>query len=588
MKLYKSIHNSSTIVCAFLDSDFPSPVFSNVVEQVKSLSEQFSSPSKIYVKSNSKFNNAEWFGKIFEGVIFENTDSDNTIDIVESLKKYYNNVTVVDIKEKEPLLEDYNFQPTGKVVVEIPKNYKGFVNLFEDYLSSSEIRNLYQIYNPPVSYKAIRTDIQSIREQFYQGNVFSVGSFVKNQKNEILEILGRGSNYLVTVNESGDVTREFPKNLVITENSIDYTGYFKGYQVSEEFLELDEIKEAFDSTIDSYNNGEISDSFAILRSIKMVDAYILGEDIDVLSLYKSLQNINVLDKHTYLTNIVENKEYELQAANLIASTFNNTITSNNPIEIINKTIQKVKSKNNKQQIAMLTKMLSTIESLGIKYNRSLLESTEDEFLELHKDQKLLKEKPTKDVLKDHQNLRKLGVDYEARDVGGKREMIKDILGHKHGANKLKSYKSLKAKIRQTLGDELEETTAYGSARAGEHDFAMRGAAKKAQYHLINRKTNQIVSTHPSSLDAVRNRSRIKGTHDTHSIVKEDCDTSNEYDINYEEELKILGYEDLKKNLRKISGIRDEQNLDNFHRIGVSYQHDSNTLRKMKVASAQGH
>ena len=201
-----------------------------------------------------------------------------------------------------------------------------------------------------------------------------------------------------------------------------------------------------------------------------------------------MNKIGVLDYHTYLLEIKGDNESLVQAASIISSTFNVTPKSNNPAEILNNTIQVVKKSKNKTQIDALKKMLSTIDSLKIDYNKNLLESIDFDYSDLHKDQKLLKEKPTKDVLKDHQDLRKIGVDYEARDVGGKRAMIKDILSHNHGANKLNTYKSLKAKIRQSM----DEVTSYGDSRSSEHDFATRGASIKAQYHLINRKTNQIV------------------------------------------------------------------------------------------------
>jgi hypothetical protein len=224
-----------------------------------------------------------------------------------------------------------------------------------------------------------------------------------------------------------------------------------------------------------------------------------------------------------------------------------------------------------------------------------MESVDDLMLAVHKDQKLLKEKPTAGVLKDHQDLRKIGVGYSARDVGGKRAMITDILNHKHGNRQVQSYKSLSARIRKSLDEVsrdtllsytskamtdtmlgkkdrnkgmarayrrlvkpmVNEVTAYGKERAAEHDWANRGTpkAEKVEYHLIDKRTNKTISKHPDAPSAVSARRRVNGNIDTHTVKKV---TINEVhlDPDYQEEIDVLGYNELKRQLARATGIEN--------------------------------
>lgn len=71
-------------------------------------------------------------------------------------------------------------------------------------------------------------------------------------------------------------------------------------------------------------------------------------------------------------------------------------------------------------------------------------------------------------------------------------------------------------------EELNEM-GYGSERGAEHAWASSGNHKpvaKSKYHVKNKTTGKIVSTHASAPDAVRARAKIGG-HDTHAIIKEE-------------------------------------------------------------------
>jgi hypothetical protein len=78
-------------------------------------------------------------------------------------------------------------------------------------------------------------------------------------------------------------------------------------------------------------------------------------------------------------------------------------------------------------------------------------------------------------------------------------------------------------------DEVNEASAAAMGHAADRDFSNHGSARpnvaktavaKAKYHVKSKKTGKIVSTHASAPDAVRARGKL-GTHETHSIIKEE-------------------------------------------------------------------
>lgn len=527
-KTYKDIAFNSSIVTAFIETDFPYPSYSPIVEEVLTVAKKNSIPAKIFIKNKTTLENRVWFEKIWGESIFENTDKDSILDIESELQESYRNVFVIDKRSKKFLFESNTFISVDIEREPKPEKFNDYRKMFENLLEDNDIRKLYQTVNPPKKYNNFKTEISEVRENYFQGKIFQEGTIVEDSSG-IYEIISRESNYVSVVDESGNISRKFISDIKESNKEFSQDGYFKCYQPSDTFLENTQIKEAFDNTIELYNKGIISDAFAILKSIKLVDDLVQNKNIQFENLIYSLNKINQLEEHSYL----------------------------------------------------------------MEYN--------DEFMNLHQNHQLLKGKSTDDVLKDHQNLRKIGVDYEARDVGGKREMIKDILSHNHGANKLKSYKALKANIRQAMDKEITEVTKYGSDRAGEFDYANRGTPqnnnKRQTYSVVNKQTGKTVSVHNSTLDAVRARGRIKNGVDTHTIK---TNTINEVhlDPDYKEEKEILGYDQLKKNLAKITGIdnygeqepgetitlidKDGNPVKTLFKIGSSSHSDSNQTRLMRA------
>lgn len=123
------------------------------------------------------------------------------------------------------------------------------------------------------------------------------------------------------------------------------------------------------------------------------------------------------------------------------------------------------------------------------------------------------------------------------------------------------------------------------------------ATSKNVYKLVDKKTNRTVSTHGSTLDALTARKKLRGTDQTHSIVRESLNEVHQ-DPDYQEEIDVLGYPELKKKLAKITGIENygEQEpgksiqlkdlqgnpVGGLSKSGDSLSNSNDQNRKMKV------
>jgi hypothetical protein len=80
-------------------------------------------------------------------------------------------------------------------------------------------------------------------------------------------------------------------------------------------------------------------------------------------------------------------------------------------------------------------------------------------------------------------------------------------------------------------EEINEASAAAMGYAAEREFVSQHSnapivAKKSKYHVKNKTTGKIMSTHANAPDAVRARAKMGGA-DTHSIIKEEFTLTEE-------------------------------------------------------------
>ena len=140
-------------------------------------------------------------------------------------------------------------------------------------------------------------EVSKTRNAFYLGEIFKVGEVVR-EGDSLFEILDRGSNYVTVCNEQGIISKKFIDKLTVVDEPMNYgESLFKGFVPSEKFIQNEQIVFAFESTLEKYDHGDISDSVAILRSLHCVQEALESETPDLSKAVDSLGKIGELDEH---------------------------------------------------------------------------------------------------------------------------------------------------------------------------------------------------------------------------------------------------------------------------------------------------
>lgn len=594
----------------FVFAKFAAPTNTHIklFEDVKVISETLDVPVKFVVlptKTNlseskreslipfdSQFSNTN---SIVEFIELNNlNDSANVIVLPSNKKKIYESLfTKRDIKCKifTTKAESFDTETTKLEAAIETNNLKAFSQtIAEGYDAKQFFRE-----SKPKN-QLLEAEVSESRNAFYTGKMFTIGETVKDSSGKY-EIIDRGSNYVTVVDESGNASRKFVDGLVVIDEHMNFREgelSFKGHLPSSKILETPLVKEAFDKTIQLFEAGEVEqDAFAVLKAMKEVENLLEGkiEQAIVDKLCFSLKKIGVYEHHQpYLQQyeqmvqvMNEDNQTKLQAAKIIAGAVGSTTTGNDAEAILNNALRKAKTSANPKQIEILKGMLELAKKVGLKYDQSLVESMDDVMTTVGKHYRMLKEKPTKDVLAAHKELRKIGVEYEVRDVGGKREMIKDIISHSHGPRTFAEYRSLPKAKREEMNEISLDTVKSYSDKAKKSSVAGKKDPLKAAINRFKGQERATDRMHSAELKKMR---------------QESFDDNVSADLDQEKE--ILGYDLLRKKLSQAS-MTDPYNpfepvkevpLPNMQgtvvsgdaqrRPGFSLNHSNETHRKQLV------
>jgi hypothetical protein len=233
------------------------------------------------------------------------------------------------------------------------------------------------------------TTVLPLREKYVRGLVFSVGQIVEDASGKY-EILDRGTNYVTVCDSMGQLHKKFIDSVHLSEDTTiayktDY-GSFKGY-VPKNLSEA--ATEAFDTTIARYEDGNVQDAVAILKSLKAVDSLfeaVSQNQIDVLQ--SSLTRIGEWESHqTYIPELTkqldENLSYKssdrLKIATAIANTLGASDVGSNPEFVVNNALRFARTEGileNLDTKKVLDQMLVLAESVGISYDKKIMGCTE--------------------------------------------------------------------------------------------------------------------------------------------------------------------------------------------------------------------
>lgn len=364
--------------------------------------------------------------------------SDRVAEYEKLLNKYngkefhYDTIQVVSAGERDPDADDAIGMSASKMrIAAIKGNYvefkKGLPSSIRDIdgkLLMNEIRTA--MGSDPIK-EQVKFDVDELREKYFKGEIFHIGDLVESNK-EQFEIVDRGSNYLTVVNESGELSKKWIKDVQMVEikkfkqfNEDIQPGpalkeiTYKGYTTKNLHHSADATK-AFQSTIDRAEKGLAhNDPVAILNAIKHTDEYMKLNDMhleqgkaptsDEIKQWihshdmarKALEKIGEFPHHlsyweahktelemigagkpsieeSLSTKTIKPTQDKLKVARVIADMLgvDKAESSSNAEQLINNGLRKLKSKAvNKDLLDVVSKMLDLADEVGIKYDTKL-------------------------------------------------------------------------------------------------------------------------------------------------------------------------------------------------------------------------
>ena len=345
----------------------------------------------------------------------------------------FDTIQVVSAGERDPDADDASGMSASKMRTLATKgDYKQFkkglpssVRDIDGKLLMNEIR---QAMGLEAIKEQVKFDVDELREKYFKGEIFHIGDIVESN-NEQFEIVDRGSNYLTVVNETGELSKKWIKDVQIVEikNFKQFAEdiqpgpapkeiTYKGYTTKNLHHSADATK-AFQSTIDRAEKGLVpNDPVAILNAIKHTDEYMKLNDMhleqgrapnpeEVQSWIhshdmakKALEKIGEFPHHlsywqahktelefmgaskptnveeALSTKTIRPAQDKLKVARVLADMLgvNDVEKSSSPEQLINSALRKIRSKQiNKDLLDVVSKMLDLADEVGIKYDANL-------------------------------------------------------------------------------------------------------------------------------------------------------------------------------------------------------------------------
>ena len=244
MKNYRQLIRelpSKTVVMAVGSFNPPTAVNEMTFKLVKKLVESHNAEHVIFITENKNDlpvdRKIHFLNLMFKGLNFVPLTEGNISEEIGGLKKKYKNVVVVTSEEKSKLFESMSVvsapmdSNASKIKSYVTKgDYTSFKSLMPSSLRDIDARRLMnemrQTYGLEFLKEDVRFSIDSLRDKYFKGEIYQIGDIVESAGSQY-EIMDRGSNYLVVVDNKGDLHRKWVKDVSLVESADKPTGPLK-------------------------------------------------------------------------------------------------------------------------------------------------------------------------------------------------------------------------------------------------------------------------------------------------------------------------------------------------------------------------
>ena len=271
--------------------------------------------------------------------------------------------------------------------------------------------------NPNIEFDKT-TELDTIREQYFRGEIFNVGDIVESN-NVPYEILSRGSNYITVTDSDGNIERKWLVEVKaveakllkedlgnVTTSQVTYKGFTtKNFDISKEaifeYTKLTQLPNidpvallnAIKATdlafgiqksivsgslsIDDFHKFQRAQQVAV-DILKRLGVYLHHEDYLMNSYHKMELVVSDYGKQdSYTAGKIQEMTYsssdKLKIAKIVAGTLGVESDSSSPEDLINKALKSLsKSPLKADSLKILKNMLTTATEAGIMYDKKLM------------------------------------------------------------------------------------------------------------------------------------------------------------------------------------------------------------------------
>ena len=184
---------------------------------------------------------------MFNGLNFSSLKEEQIAEEISGLKKKYKNIVIVTSEDKvksfekaltSKLFESVQVISTGDSNPDVNKikqivakgDYTSFKknmpSSFRDIDAKRLMNEMRQAQGLEFIKEEVKFSIDTLREKYFKGEIYQIGDIIESAGQQY-EIMDRGSNYLVVVNNTGDLSRKWVKDVSLVESVKKATGGLK-------------------------------------------------------------------------------------------------------------------------------------------------------------------------------------------------------------------------------------------------------------------------------------------------------------------------------------------------------------------------
>jgi hypothetical protein len=234
MKNYRQLIKglpSKTVIMTVGSFNPPTSVNEMAFKLVDKLVESHNADHIIYVtedKDNLPIDRKLHFLKLAFGTMnFKPLNESNLTSELIRLKSKYKDVIVVSSEDKAKLYESMQVVTTNndldhsKVKSYVTKgDFIAFKKAMPTTLRELDARRLMNemrhVHGLELLKEEVKFTVDALREKYFKGQIYHIGDIVESAGQQY-EIMDRGSNYLVVVNNTGDLSRKWIKDVTLVE-----------------------------------------------------------------------------------------------------------------------------------------------------------------------------------------------------------------------------------------------------------------------------------------------------------------------------------------------------------------------------------